>query len=78
MIDPRFQEIGELLDAAMVAQVAGDDQAVLEANYRIREIAWSISSEILLSRWERRHRVAVSRRVPSPSPKRVTVDDLLL
>lgn len=79
MIDPRFQEISDLLEAAINAQVSGDEQALLEHNYRIREIAWGINSDILAGRWTRRLRRATPQ--PStghPAPRKATVDDLLI
>lgn len=78
MIDPRFQEIDELLETAIRAQVEGDEQTIIEANYRIREIAWSINADILQGRWLRRHRVSELRRSPTPPPRRASLDDLLL
>lgn len=78
MIDPRFQEISEHLDAAIMAQVVGDEQEVIARLYSLREIAWSINSDILLGRWARRPRVSELRRVPATFSRRATIDDLLL
>jgi hypothetical protein len=72
MLDPRFNDLQLHLNVAMNAALAGDEQLVAENLYHLREIAWSINSDIFAKRWAARPRHSI------PRSNRATVDDLLL
>lgn len=63
MLDPRFQELDDHLAAAMCAAVAGDEHAVQENLFHLREKAWSINADIFARRWANRPRPAQEARL---------------